>query len=958
MSDVAHKKVDIQAVKDAARGRWPEILKSLGGLSDRQLKDFHQPCPVCGGTDRFRFDNQKGEGTFFCSQHGSGDGFKLLEDRTGKPFIEVAKMVAEYLGRGMVEGYLPPALPPEAIEPEDEKPKNIPIFPVPEGTADPDFIFFHRKFDTKLKAVAHWAYRDPEGRLLHYACRFLLPDGNKDVLPLCFCDTPKGRRAWRWVGAPSPRPLYNWPRLAANPTANVLVVEGEKKADAAQRMIDAAGLNVVVTSWSGGCKSRHLANWSLLQGRWVAIWPDNDQEGLDAAHGVLNPRGRWKPGVAQLVEAAGAKGARVVDLAALGTKPEAWDLADAEAEGWDGAKVMAYIKANAKGAHTPDGISNPAEDAYIDRPEPAPAAPAEPSADPAADNDNLPPLEAYNDNAPDIEPQSAWQASSLESQVRPLGYDGDLFFYYSAEKRQVTSLTAAKHTELNLLSLAPEQWWRLNFPTKSERQRFNTATAADWLMRACYLRGVYDPDNVRGRGAWWDDGRTVVHMGDRLVVEGIETQLHAYESRFLYPANRRMNGPRGEPLTSAEARTIIDAAKLVRWEMPASAALLSGWIAIAPICGALRWRPHIWVTGGAGSGKSTLTSLFIQPLMGGMSLFIQGKTSEPGIRRALRNDALPVLFDESESKNVSDEQRIQSVLGLMRGSSTETGAKTLMANANGGTDTYEIRSMFALVSIGIGLKDQADETRVSVLRLRNNRAKTDEEEAERALQWKNLQDMMGSFSNAFAERLLARTIGLIPTIRRNAEVFARVATTHFRSARLGDQYGHLLAGCYSLMTDAEVTEAKAAEFIGRFDWTSYIDGADETDELACLNSILQIMVPVDGRENRLNLTIGELAAIAARVAPEDENVGPRLADQHLSRYGIKVENGALYVANRSDALAKGLAGKGLLGANWHNLLSRIDGAEKVAPMWFAAGITQRAVKVPLIYVIKQNETPF
>jgi hypothetical protein len=109
---------------------------------------------------------------------------------------------------------------------------------------------------------------------------------------------------------------------------------------------------------------------------------------------------------------------------------------------------------------------------------------------------------------------------------------------------------------------------------------------------------------------------------------------------------------------------------------------------------------------------------------------------------------------------------------------------------------------------------------------------------------------------------------------------------------------------------------------------------------------------------RHGLTIGELAAVAARVAPENENVGPRLAEQHLSRYGIKVENGALYVANRSDALAKGLAGKGLLGANWHNLLSRIDGAEKTAPMWFAAGITQRAVKVPLKYVLQESNAPF
>ena len=935
-------------VKQAAHGRWGTIYTQMLGLSVRQTKDEHQPCPLCGGNDRYRCDGSKKDGGYYCNQCGAGDGFSMVQKRLNVEFPEAVRRVADFLAVGGMATDKPTAAP--SNDNEEEKPKNIPILPVPEGTPDPDFVFYHPRYKERLKAIAWWAYRDAEGRLLHYTARFQLPDGNKEIVPLCFCDTPKGRQAWRWVGAPAPRPLYNWPRLAAAPTAHVLVVEGEKKADAAQRMLDSINANVVVVSWSGGCKSRHLANWSLLQGRWVAIWPDNDQDGLDAAHGVLNPRGRWKPGIAQLAEAAGAKGARVIDLAPLGEKARGWDLADAEAEGWDGAKVMAYIKANSKAAHTPDVVSNPGEDSYVERAEPVRPAPSD-----------SPPVEAYNDNAPaedDRPPVSAWDASSLEATVRPLGYDGELFFYYSAEKRQVTTLAASKHTELNLLALAPEQWWRLNFPTKSERQRFNTAMAADWLMRACYLKGVYDPENVRGRGAWWDDGRTVMHMGDRLVVDGIETQLHAYQSRFLYPAARRIKGPQGAPLTNAEARVIIDAAKLIKWEMPASAALFTGWIALAPICGALRWRPHIWVTGGAGSGKTTISRDFIKPLLG-MGRFVKGNTTEAGVRQDLKGDALPVLFDESEpTGDMGSEARIQSVLGLMRVSSSEDGAVILKGGAGGDNQAFNIRSMFSLVSISVGLKNQADQTRVSVLGLRSIRPKTDAEEAERALQYASLQALLGQFTPEFTERLLARTISNIPTIRRNAEVFAKAATTFFRSARLGDQYGHLLAGCYSLMTEAEVTPEKATEFISKFDWASYMDGADESDELSCLNSILQIMVPVDGREARLNLTVGELAAIAARVAFEDENVGPKLADQHLSRFGLKVENGHLYVANRSDALSKALASKGMLGANWHNLLARIDGAEKTPSMWFAAGITQRAVKIPLKYVIQLKETPF
>ena len=39
----------------------------------------HCPCPVCGGKDRFRFDNKDGRGTYICNQCCSGDGLELIK---------------------------------------------------------------------------------------------------------------------------------------------------------------------------------------------------------------------------------------------------------------------------------------------------------------------------------------------------------------------------------------------------------------------------------------------------------------------------------------------------------------------------------------------------------------------------------------------------------------------------------------------------------------------------------------------------------------------------------------------------------------------------------------------------------------------------------------------------------------------------------------------------------------
>ena len=65
-------------VRELASNHWPEILMAAGIEKDR-LRNKHGPCPVCGGTDRFRFDDMEGSGSYFCGNphHGAGDGLKL-----------------------------------------------------------------------------------------------------------------------------------------------------------------------------------------------------------------------------------------------------------------------------------------------------------------------------------------------------------------------------------------------------------------------------------------------------------------------------------------------------------------------------------------------------------------------------------------------------------------------------------------------------------------------------------------------------------------------------------------------------------------------------------------------------------------------------------------------------------------------------------------------------------------
>jgi putative DNA primase/helicase len=91
----------MQRILETARGRWHGILPQLG-ISPKLLRNRHGPCPMCGGKDRFRFDDRDGNGTWICNKCGSGDGAELVKRVKGVEFKEAAKMVEGVAGKAGV----------------------------------------------------------------------------------------------------------------------------------------------------------------------------------------------------------------------------------------------------------------------------------------------------------------------------------------------------------------------------------------------------------------------------------------------------------------------------------------------------------------------------------------------------------------------------------------------------------------------------------------------------------------------------------------------------------------------------------------------------------------------------------------------------------------------------------------------------------------------------------------
>ena len=819
---------------------------------------------------------------------------------------EAARELAQELG------ITDDALPPRRAA----KPKTTwaPVTPAPEDAPKPTF-----RHSRHGAASAVWEYRDAEGRLLGCICRFDKPRGGKEVLPFTLCRSNDGRTMWRWLSFPKPRPLYGLDALAANASANVIVVEGEKAADAGRRLAPGC----VVITWPGGSKAIKHVDWSPLKGRKVLILPDADKPGIAAAEGNIDDYGVHKPGIAQMLDGITA-GIRVVDPP--DGVADAWDLADALEEGWTPERTRAFIQERMREPRIPESPDAP--------PEPRDDAPSPPDQDDYGTQEHVAP------------------AIAAANFFKVLGYNNGAYYFMTSRGKQV--LVGNERSLCSkgfLFQLAPLQYWEREFPSDTGFSGQAVDRAANALIDASFKAGLFSLERMRGRGAWWDDGRSVLHLGDKLVVDGAKTDLTEIKGRFIYEEAPAVRCALENPLSTKEAHQLQELCESLMWNTPVHATLLAGWCVVAPICGALSWRPHIWITSSAGGGKSWVMENVVHRCLGETALVVQSLTSEAGIRQTLGSDARPVVFDEAESENRRASSNMEGILGLMTQASCD-GGHIVKGSISGQAKRFTIRSCFAFASINVGFDAQAHASRLAVLTL----IKDHSPEAQKHFT-ETIQPMASRvLTQEYCTRLQARAVRYLPAIRRNAEVFGEAAAEHLGDRRLGDLLGSMLAGAYLLHSTKEITLTDARAWVQGRNWAEQTDVARVNDEMNLLAVIMDSTLRVDiGSGGSMTKSIGELVDIVLTGFPQNsgERVDPDVAHKHLKRSGVRVDENTILIANTHVGIKRMLHDT-QWAKNWNRSLLRIEGAVAAKNSVRFSGGVHRAVSVPASILFQEN----
>ena len=780
-----------------------------------------------------------------------------------------------------------------------EAPKMV--LPMPEPVKIPESL------SRKGEPDKIWIYRMADGSAYGAVARWNPAGARKEIRPIVWNGSE-----FVASGFSNDRPLYNSDLLSASPMAPVLVVEGEKAADTAAAYVPEGW---VVVTWQGGANAWSYTDWSLLTGRSVVIWPDNDTAGMHAANAIQ-----------ERLMGMGAPSSVV----SLGTAfPDGWDLGDELPEKFKPAQITALLRRELKRVAVPMAVM-------------------EGGATPTM------PVPMLGGNDPDEDASREW---------RPLGYDRQRYFLMTDGNQQVHDYDGPSlMSEKTCMTIyGDREYW-------AEKQ--GTSKRPDWvmtgveIMQRCRDAGVYDPKRIRGRGVWIDKAedkvdRVILNTGGQLQVLRPEKPIKnvsfvRLRSKWIYEKSRNLIvdvNDYVEQSSDDEGRLIREMCGQLRWSAPIYGDLLAGWIATAIVCGGLDWRTHAWIAGNAGSGKSTIIKTIIDACIGGIAIYPQGNTTEAGIRQMLRSDAVPVVFDESETDKFA-EQRRQAVLGLMRLASTDGRGTIMKGSASHMAHEFSIRSSFLMSSTGVGLKQAADLTRTAVLTMRPIESYALSERAAVEAQFNRILDIHAMMDPNLPQKLLARQVSNLFMLRQNIVTFKNSAAKVLNSPRLGDQIGTLLAGSYSLYNRNAISDKACERYIAKMDLQEFMTVKAEREDLALMHHICGSMVRVDTAHGMQERALGELMHIVFTGSGEGD-VNPKVAEETLSRYGLRPER-----INKGSIPARGIwVGNAVPALNrlmqtsdyfegWHGVLSRHPYAEKSNGTLRFGGVVSRALYMP------------
>ena len=483
------------------------------------------------------------------------------------------------------------------------------------------------------------------------------------------------------------------------------------------------------------------------------------------------------------------------------------------------------------------------------------------------------------------------------AEIIPVGFDQeDNYYYYSTEKNQIVRLF--QHTRQALLLQAPANYWGEKYGFKKDKEG-NITTIPAWdnvlscLGTMIRAKGLYNPEKTRRGGLWIEGEKTIINDGEKLWIDNKVYPFfnNGLNLKNIYQSDQKMEIPFDDPLTQEEMDEIENAFSLLCCKQKNHYKIILGWIYCANLFNATKWRPHIWITGGAGTGKSTVLK-YIYNLI--PFCFYTGDSTASGLRQRLATKSCAVVFDEAENSGVRGKRKMEEVLSFARQISTQGNYSIFRGTPGQNAIEYNASSIFCLGSIQIPHMEPADLSRFLVIDLLNNESGYE--------QFSILDSRMKNIAK-HSKRLFVKGLLNLKTFLKNIEIAIRVLTEKKKiEIRLADQIAPLIAGYFGILCNDTISDKFILCFFEDINFSKgeYFMENQRTEAESCFNDIFNLQIP--GRQDTVGQTVVEAVDATVQGNPRIVKECQRALETIGLRIGKEGEHRFLFVSNQNKNL--------------------------------------------------------
>lgn len=269
-----------------------------------------------------------------------------------------------------------------------------------------------------------------------------------------------------------------------------------------------------------------------------------------------------------------------------------------------------------------------------------------------------------------------------------------------------------------------------------------------------------------------------------------------------------------------------------------------GWLSLVPVCGALTHRPACWMVSPYATGKTTLVSRVMKPLLGGMMRFIDKTESTiAGVKNGMDDSAIGLVIDELET-NRDTRKEVDRLLGMVNSATSESGMITKTAQDNESTVEIQFRFLTFFTSIRGRMLNAASASRFSHVRYMapgapgsvEYKANLEGDQVDSYFSDVIEPEILQKITPALGQEFVLASVQRFPLLLEVIKIFERVVRSG--DGRQNYLRASLLAGWWVITRGRTLTKAKAEEIWKKYAQTIYQLGRLESAEQRLLNVLL------------------------------------------------------------------------------------------------------------------------